>query len=123
MFNEYTSKRQKMVETQLIPRGIKDPRVIEAMRKVPRHLFLDEALWPEAYEDHPVPIGEKQTISQPFIVAIMTEALQLKGREKILEVGTGSGYQAAILAELADQVYSIERLPSIAKREIGRAHV
>ena len=116
MFNEYTSKRQKMVETQLIPRGIKDPRVIEAMRKVPRHLFLDEALWPEAYEDHPVPIGEKQTISQPFIVAIMTEALQLKGREKILEVGTGSGYQAAILAELADQVYSIERLPSIAKR-------
>ena len=110
MFNEYTSKRQKMVETQLIPRGIKDPRVIEAMRKVPRHLFLDEALWPEAYEDHPVPIGEKQTISQPFIVAIMTEALQLKGREKILEVGTGSGYQAAILAELADQVYSIERL-------------
>ncbi|MBP8745927.1 MAG: protein-L-isoaspartate(D-aspartate) O-methyltransferase [Syntrophorhabdus sp.] len=116
MFNEYTSKRQKMVETQLIPRGIKDPRVIEAMRKVPRHLFLDEALWPEAYEDHPLPIGEKQTISQPFIVAIMTEALQLKGREKILEVGTGSGYQAAILAELADQVYSIERLPSIAKR-------
>ena len=116
MFNEYTSKRQKMVETQLIPRGIKDPRVIDAMKKVPRHLFLDEALWSEAYEDHPVPIGEKQTISQPFIVAIMTEALQLKGREKILEVGTGSGYQTAILAELADQVYSIERLPSIAKR-------
>jgi len=116
MFNEYTSKRQRMIETQLLPRGIKDPRVIAAMRKVPRHLFLDEALWPEAYEDHPVPIGEKQTISQPFIVAIMTEALKLSGTEKILEIGTGSGYQAAVLAELAEQVYSIERLPSIAKR-------
>ena len=116
MFNEYTSKRQRMIETQLLPRGIKDPRVIAAMRKVPRHLFLDEALWPEAYEDRPVPIGEKQTISQPFIVAIMTEALKLSGTEKILEIGTGSGYQAAVLAELAEQVYSIERLPSIAKR-------
>lgn len=116
MFNEYTSRRQKMVENQLLSRGIKDPRVIAAMRKVPRHLFLDEALWPEAYEDHPVPIGEKQTISQPFIVALMTEALKLSGTEKILEVGTGSGYQAAVLAELAEQVYSIERLPSIAKR-------
>jgi protein-L-isoaspartate(D-aspartate) O-methyltransferase len=116
MFNEYSSKRQKMVETQLLPRGIKDHRVIAAMKKVPRHLFLDEALWPEAYEDHPVPIGEKQTMSQPFIVAIMTEALKLSGKEKILEIGTGSGYQAAILAELAEQVYSIERLPAIAKR-------
>jgi protein-L-isoaspartate(D-aspartate) O-methyltransferase len=116
MFNEYSAKRQKMVETQLLTRGIKDPRVIAAMRKVPRHLFLDEALWPEAYEDHPVPIGEKQTISQPFIVAIMTETLKLSGKEKILEIGTGSGYQAAILGELAEQVYSIERLPAIAKR-------
>lgn len=116
MFNEFTSKRQRMIETQLLPRGIKDPRVIAAMNKVPRHLFLDEALWREAYEDHPVPIGEKQTISQPFIVAIMTEALKLSGTEKILEIGTGSGYQAAVLAELAEQVYSIERLPSIAKR-------
>lgn len=116
MFNEYTAKRQKMVETQLLPRGIRDQRVIAAMRKVPRHLFLDEALWPEAYEDHPVPIGEKQTISQPFIVALMTEALKLTGKERILEVGTGSGYQAAILAELAERVYSIERLPNIAKR-------
>jgi protein-L-isoaspartate(D-aspartate) O-methyltransferase len=116
MFNEYSAKRQKMVETQLLPRGIKDSRVLEAMRKIPRHLFLDEALWPEAYEDHPLPIGEKQTISQPFIVAVMTEALKLSGNEKILEIGTGSGYQAAILAELAEQVYSIERLPAIAKR-------
>lgn len=116
MFNEYSSKRQKMVDLQLIPRGIKDSRVLAAMKKVPRHLFLDEALWPEAYEDHPVPIGEKQTISQPYIVAVMTEALNLTGKEKILEIGTGSGYQAAVLAELAEQVFSIERLPSIAKR-------
>ena len=116
MFNEYSAKRSKMVETQLLPRGINDSRVIAAMRKVPRHLFLDEALWPEAYEDHPLPIGEKQTISQPYIVAVMTEALKLSGKEKILEIGTGSGYQAAILAELAEQVYSIERLPAIAKR-------
>jgi protein-L-isoaspartate(D-aspartate) O-methyltransferase len=116
MFNEYAAKRQRMVENQLLPRGIKDSRVIAAMKKVPRHLFLDEALWPEAYEDHPVPIGEKQTISQPFIVALMTETLRLTGSEKILEIGTGSGYQAAILAELAERVYSIERLPAIAKR-------
>lgn len=116
MFNEYYSKRQQMVDTQLIPRGIHDIRVLNAMRKIPRHLFLDEALWPQAYEDHPLPIGEKQTISQPYIVALMTEALQLKGKEKILEIGTGSGYQTAILAELAEQVYTIERIPVIAKR-------
>ena len=113
--NEYGSKRQQMVET-LVERGIKDSRVIEAFRKVPRHLFLDEALWPQAYSDHPLPIGEKQTISQPYIVALMTEALQLSGMEKVLEVGTGSGYQTAILAELADRVYSIERIPGLAKR-------
>jgi len=116
MFNDYISKRQHMVDTQLLPRGIKDPRVINAMRKIPRHLFLDEALWPEAYEDHPAPIGEKQTISQPYIVALMTEALKLQGTETVLEIGTGSGYQTAILAELAEQVYSVERLPNIAKR-------
>jgi protein-L-isoaspartate(D-aspartate) O-methyltransferase len=116
MYNNYESKRQWMVETQLIRRDIQDQRVIGAMRKVPRHLFLDEALWPEAYEDHPAPIGEKQTISQPYIVALMTEILQLQGTEKVLEIGTGSGYQTAILAELAEQVYSIERIPSIAKR-------
>lgn len=105
-----------MVETQIVARGIKDERVIRAMRKVPRHLFLDEALWPQAYEDYPLPIGERQTISQPYIVALMTEKLNLKGHESVLEVGTGSGYQAAILAELAEKVYSIERIPSIAKR-------
>ncbi len=116
MFNDYESQRHQMVETQLVRRGIRDPRVISAFRKVPRHLFLDEALWPQAHEDHPVPIGEKQTISQPYIVALMTEALQLKGTETVLEIGTGSGYQTAILAECADRVYSIERIPSLAKR-------
>jgi protein-L-isoaspartate(D-aspartate) O-methyltransferase len=115
MNNEYYSQRQQMVET-LVERGIRDSRVLDAFRKVPRHLFLDEALWPQGYSDHPLPIGEKQTISQPYIVALMTEALGLTGTEKILEIGTGSGYQTAILAELADQVFSIERLPNLAKR-------
>jgi protein-L-isoaspartate(D-aspartate) O-methyltransferase len=114
--NEFKSKRDLMVETQIIARGIRDERVIAAMRKVPRHLFLDEALWPQAYEDYPLPIGERQTISQPYIVALMTEKLSLKGEERVLEVGTGSGYQTAILAELAERVYSIERIASIAKR-------
>lgn len=116
MISQYQSKRQYMVDTQIIARGITDKRVINAMLKVPRHLFLDEALWPQAYDDHPLPIGEKQTISQPYIVALMTEALHLTGTEKVLEIGTGSGYQCAILAELADQVYTVERIPSIAKR-------
>ncbi len=115
MDNEYASKRQQMVHT-LIQQGIRDPKVLDAFRKVPRHVFLDEALWPQAYDDHPLPIGEKQTISQPYMVALMTEALQLKGTEKVLEIGTGSGYQAAILAELADRVYTIERVPALAKR-------
>ncbi len=115
MDNEYASKRHQMVQT-LIQQSIRDPRVLDAFRKVPRHLFLDEALWPQAYDDHPLPIGEKQTISQPYMVAVMTEALQLKGTEKVLEIGTGSGYQAAILAELADRVYTIERVPALAKR-------
>jgi len=116
MMNQYQSKRQLMVDTQIAARGVKDRRVINAILKIPRHLFVDEALWPEAYEDHPLPIGEKQTISQPYIVAVMSELLHLTGKEKILEIGTGSGYQCAILAELADQVYTIERIPSIAKR-------
>ena len=116
MQNEHESKRLQMVETQIRDRGVKDRRLLEAFRKVPRHLFLDEALSPQAYEDHPLPIGEKQTISQPYIVALMTEALRLTGHENVLEVGTGSGYQTAILAELAEHVYSIERIPSLAKR-------
>ena len=112
----YHNKRLHMVETQLIDRGITDHRVIRAMEKVPRHLFVDDALWPEAYDDHPLPIGEKQTISQPFIVALMTQALVLSGTERVLEIGTGSGYQTAVLGELAEQVFSIERVPSLAQR-------
>jgi protein-L-isoaspartate(D-aspartate) O-methyltransferase len=112
----FQKARDRMVETQLISRGISDSRVLEAMRKVPRHLFVEEALKEQAYSDFPLPIGEKQTISQPYIVALMTETLGLKGHEKILEIGTGSGYQAAILAELADRVFSIERFPGLAYR-------
>jgi len=103
-----------MVEEQIVSRGIKDPRVIAAMKKVPRHLFVEEALQSQAYSDHPLPIGEKQTISQPYMVALMTEALQLKEKEKVLEIGAGSGYQTAILAELAEKVFSIERIRSLA---------
>ncbi|NOY87634.1 MAG: protein-L-isoaspartate(D-aspartate) O-methyltransferase [Deltaproteobacteria bacterium] len=102
-----------MVESQLVPRGIKDPRVLEAMRKVPRHLFVQETQRGSAYEDYPLPIGEGQTISQPYMVALMTEALNLTGEESVLEVGTGSGYQTAVLAELACKVYSVERIPSL----------
>ena len=106
-----------MVETQLIPRGIKDKRVINAMLTIPRHLFVpEEALWSQAYSDFPLPIGEKQTISQPYIVALMTEALELKGAERVLEIGTGSGYQTAILSMLAGKVYSVERISTLAAR-------
>lgn len=105
-----------MVQTQIAARGIKDERVLSAIRKVPRHFFVEEALRDQAYADHPLPIGEGQTISQPYIVAFMTEALELKGHEKVLEVGTGSGYQTAILAELARWVYSIERYPRLLER-------
>lgn len=103
-----------MVEEQIVARRIKDPRVIAAMKKVPRHHFVEEALQNQAYSDHPLPIGEKQTISQPYMVALMTEALQLTGKEKVLEIGAGSGYQTAILAELAEKVFSIERIRSLA---------
>jgi len=106
--------RLKMVEEQLVPRGITDSRVLEAMRKVPRHLFLEEALADRAYDDSALPIGEKQTISQPYIVALMTQALALRETDRVLEIGTGSGYQTAILAELAERVYSIERVKSLA---------
>jgi len=113
---DFSKTRLKMVEEQLVARGIKDPRVISAMRKVPRHLFVEEALQGQAYSDHPLPIGEKQTISQPYMVALMTEALQLKGNEKMLEIGSGSGYQTAVLAELAEKVFSVERIRSLAIR-------
>lgn len=110
MSHDYRLVRERMVKTQLVPRGIRDPRILEVMAKVPRHLFVEEALAGEAYNDHPLPIGNKQTISQPYIVALMTEALELKGQEKTLEIGTGSGYQTAILAELSRSVYTVERI-------------
>lgn len=99
-----------MVQEQLIPRGIADPQVIEAMREVPRHCFVDDALQSRAYGDFPLPISAGQTISQPYIVALMTEALGLTGSERVLEIGTGSGYQAAILSRLCSQVYTVERI-------------
>ncbi len=106
--------RLKMVEGQIVARGIADARVLAAMRTIPRHLFLDEALSDRAYDDSALPIGEKQTISQPYIVALMTQALALQATDKVLEIGTGSGYQTAILAQLAARVYSIERMKSLA---------
>ncbi|MFQ6116982.1 MAG: protein-L-isoaspartate(D-aspartate) O-methyltransferase [Candidatus Bipolaricaulia bacterium] len=102
------TERQKMV-LDLRRRGIEDERVLEAMLKIPRHLFIARSLWHLAYGDHPLPIGEGQTISQPYIVALMTEALELRPEHKVLEIGTGSGYQTAILAELAKEVYTVER--------------
>jgi protein-L-isoaspartate(D-aspartate) O-methyltransferase len=110
------SMRELMVEEQLIPRGINDSRVLDAMRKIPRHLFFDESMWYRAYDDMALPIGEGQTMSQPYMVAIMTQLLELKGEEKILEIGTGSGYQAAVLAELAGEVYTIERISVLSER-------
>ena len=111
--DNYQLARQQMVEQQIKVRGIKDERVLEAMARVPRHLFVEEAMAPRAYADHPLPIGEQQTISQPYIVALMTEALELSEKDRVLEVGTGSGYQAAILAELCHRVYTIERIRSL----------
>ena len=102
-----------MVQLQIIDRGITDTRVLDAMRRIPREKFIKENLWDSAYDDHPLPIGEGQTVSQPYIVALMTQCLNLKGREKILEIGTGSGYQTAILAELAEEVYSVERFATL----------
>jgi len=112
-------QRQRMVADQLVARGIRDKRVLAAFSKVPRHLFVPEDQRPHSYEDHPCPIGAGQTISQPYIVALMTERLQLKPEAKVLEIGTGSGYQTAILAELAVRVYSVERFPDLAQ-EAGK---
>jgi len=108
-----------MVKEQLEARGISNPRLLEAFRHVPRHLFVEEALQNQAYEDYPLPIGDGQTISQPYMVALMIDALRLTGKEKILEIGTGSGYQTALLAELAEEVFSIERIPTLAHRAIS----
>jgi len=118
---DYEELRRLMVETQLVPRGIRDQRVLEAMFKVPRHLFVDEPMQSKAYDDMALPIGNGQTISQPYMVAVMTELLELKGDERVLEVGTGSGYQAAVLAELAAEVYSIERVEALALK--AREHL
>jgi protein-L-isoaspartate(D-aspartate) O-methyltransferase len=112
--DRYKKQRARMVETQIKARSITDPLVLKAMEIIPRHLFVDEGLIDQAYTDNPLPIGEKQTISQPYIVALMTQALELKGKERILELGTGSGYQTAILAHLADRVFSIERIAALA---------
>ncbi len=106
----FERQREDMVRQQIEARGITDPAVLAAMRKVPRHLFVSEALRDQAYGDYPLPIGEQQTISQPYIVAEMTQALALSPEDRVLEIGTGSGYQAAVLAEIAFRVYTIERI-------------
>ena len=110
----YAEKRHAMVEKDIKGRGIKDKRVLDAMAKLPRHLFVDEPLKKKAYADHPLPIGEGQTISQPYVVALMTEALRLKPTDRVLEIGTGSAYQAAVLAEISKEVYTIEIRKSLA---------
>ena len=112
----FASQRAHMVSSQIEARGVRDRRVLAALGKVPRHLFVPESLRDRAYDDYPLPIGDGQTISQPYIVAYMTEELGLSPEHRVLEIGTGSGYQAAVLAELARQVYSIEVLPGLAER-------
>ena len=115
---EFAIPRERMVTEQVTRRGVRDARVLRAMGKVLRHRFVDEALSGRAYGDYPLPIGERQTISQPYMVALMSEALELVGHERVLEIGTGSGYQTAILAELCSKVYSIERIKGLADRAI-----
>jgi protein-L-isoaspartate(D-aspartate) O-methyltransferase len=110
---KYYRQREEMVRSQIEARGITDPGVLAALRKVPRHFFVSEALRDQAYGDFPLPIGDQQTISQPYIVAEMTQALQLSKEDRVLEIGTGSGYQAAIIAEVAFRVYTIERIHSL----------
>src|SRR5919106_5132682 len=111
---DYLTACERMVREQIASRGVNDPRVLRAMAKVPRHLFVETELWAHAYEDHPLPIGANQTISQPYIVAPMAEALELKGTESVLEVGTGSGYAAAVLSELCAEVFSVEVVEGLA---------
>jgi protein-L-isoaspartate(D-aspartate) O-methyltransferase len=113
---ELSRLRKRMLEDFVVARGIRDPLVLRAMEQVPRHLFVDEALRERAYGDYALPIGDKQTISQPYIIAQTTQALDLQGGEKILEIGTGSGYQTAILAQIVDHVYSLEKIPQLARR-------
>ena len=122
MTHDYRLARERMVKKQLIPRGIDDQEVLRVMGKIQRHLFMEEALLGEGYNDHPLPIGHKQTISQPYIVALMTEALELTGKEKTLEIGTGSGYQTAILAELSEKVFTIERIRPLMEKARNLLH-
>lgn len=121
-FSEFGEERAHMVQTQMVQRSpsIRDSEVLEAMRQVPRHLFVPWSLKRLAHEDHPLPIGHGQTISQPYIVALMTEALQLKANSKVLEIGTGSGYQAAVLSELTSQVFTMEIITPLANEARGR---
>jgi len=112
----YRLLRENMIEEQIVSRGISDKKVLEALRKVPRHIFVDKAYKVSAYEDRPLPIGSGQTISQPYIVALMTEGLELTGNERVLEIGTGSGYQVAVLAELVKEVYTVEIITSLHER-------
>lgn len=114
--NDYSVRRRRMVEEQIVRRGIKDQRILKVMKEIPRHFFVDEALAAQAYGDHPVNIGQGQTISQPYMVALMTHSLGLLGNENVLEIGTGSGYQTAVLARLVDWVYSIERITELSRR-------
>jgi protein-L-isoaspartate(D-aspartate) O-methyltransferase len=118
--DQFEPMRQRMVKTQIMNRGISNPAVLDAMRKVPRHLFVPKEYQDEAYNDYPLPIGYGQTISQPYIVAYMTEVIRPGSRMKALEIGTGSGYQAAILAEIVDKVYTIEIVPELAKESEER---
>ena len=114
--DSFANARQRMVEQQIEDRGVTDERVLAAMRAVPRHEFVPADYWPQAYQDHPLPIGYGQTISQPYIVAVMTELIDLQAGERVLEIGTGSGYQAAVLAQITDRVYTIEIVPELAER-------
>ncbi len=113
---EYARWRKRMVDEQLVKRGVNDRRVLDAMRVIPRHQFVPEEFKPQAYEDRPLPIGEGQTISQPYMVAFMTERLRLKPHHTVLEIGTGSGYQTAILCHLTHYVYSVERVTRLAEQ-------
>ena len=112
----FAINRERMVQEQLMGRGIEDPYVLEAMRQTPRHIFVEDALKEQAYGDFPLPIGSGQTISQPYIVALMTEALELQGHEKVLEIGTGSGYQAVVLSQLCARVCTVERIELLMNR-------
>ncbi len=117
---KYARLREKMVEIQIVGRGIQDERVIQAMKKVPRHFFVPPELHHLAYKDTPLPIGEDQTISQPYIVAYMTAMLELKPEHRVLEIGTGSGYQTAILAEIATEVYTVEIVPQLYQKAVKK---